>query len=175
MACSRRLAVKQNAPSACAKCRRAQRPHLLSQRILGMLPRTTKELSKSTSEQRKLPPNTPQKGAPETIRKQGSLPIPAEAKKTQIADPCTHQIGQRDPKRPPRKAARTPRAAPRRFQGASKRCPGSEDVENVIVGRCTVRNHCVGRSRYTPEQPKNDPTEPLEGNQSVFVTMKSNL
>ena len=45
MTSSERLAEEQNAPSACAKCR-AQQPHLLSQRILGMLPRTAKERSK---------------------------------------------------------------------------------------------------------------------------------
>ena len=142
MTSSERLAEEQNAPSACAKCR-AQQPHLLFQRTLRMLPWTNKEISKSTSEQQKKPPNTPQKGAPETIPKQGSLPIPAQAEqKTNFADWILRQIGQRHPKRIPRKAPRTPPAATRRFQGASKRCLGSEDVENVIVDRCIVRNHC---------------------------------
>ena len=55
--------------------------NLFSQGILGMLPRTNKELSKGTSEQRKKPPKTSQKGIPETIQEPGSRPIPVDLKK----------------------------------------------------------------------------------------------
>ena len=153
MAWSRRLAVKQNAPSACAK-RRAQRPHLLSQRILGMLPRTTKALSKkhlrTTQKYSKKAPQRP------SDSKEACQYLPKRNKQF-FAYWNPSQIGQRDPKRPPRKAPRTPPAAPRRFQGASKRCLGSEDGQTVIFGRCTVRNHCFERARDTLEHPKNKP------------------